>query len=205
MSDKAQEILLGNSVQPPERLDEDEDQNGMLLNQEAVYQSSVIDILDHIGHPDFKFIYFQAISDIREQTFNRRHRFVIHLLEKVSEIYDFEFFEKPSVDTDYELEQVLLFIKFLEFENYRFLSYVWRFLNQNLQRIDIEKYCKENSMKIIKETEEQLQTHPQIKIINVFLRTYYKEKYIEWFIQNTKKSKIMIILEILESEGKLNG
>jgi hypothetical protein len=205
MSDKSQELLLGNSVQPPERLDEDEDQNGELRNEKAVYESSVTDVLDHVGHPDFKFIYFEAIPDIKEQYFKRRHLFVKDLLEKVSEVYDFEFFEKPEINTDYELDQILLFIEFLEFDNYRFISYVWRFLKQDLQKIDIEKYCKSNSMKIIKETEEQLETHPQIKIIDLFLRTYYKEKYIEWFVQNTKKSKIMIILEILESEGKLNG
>ena len=49
-------------------------------------------------------------------------------------------------------------------------------------------------MRIIKETEEQLETHPQTELITKFLRTYYKEKYIEWFVENTEKSKIMIIL-----------
>jgi len=205
MSDKSQELLLGNSVQPPERLDEDEDQNGVLRNEKAVYESTVADILDHVGHPDFKFIHINAIPVIREQSFKRRYRLVQDLLKKVSEVYDYEFYEKPETDTDYELDQVRLFIEFLEYNNFRFLSYVWRFLNQNLQTIDIESYCKANAMRIIKETEEQSETHPQTKLINLFLRTYYKEKYIEWFVKNTENSKTEIILEILESEGKLNG
>jgi len=205
MSDKSQELLLGNSVQPPERLDEDEDQNGMIRNETAVYESSVTDIMDHVGHPDFKFIYWNLSNDINQQSFKRKRRFVVEMLEKISEVYDFEFFAKAETDTDYEIEQMMLFIEFIEYNNYRFLSYVWRFLNQDLQTIDIEKYCNTNAMKIIKETEEQLETHPQTESITNFLRTYYKEKFIEWFVKNTEKAKIMIILEILESEGKLNG
>lgn len=205
MSDKSQELLLGNSVQPPERLDEDEDQNGMIRNETAVFESSVTDIMDHVGHPDFKFIYWDLSNDIKQQPFKRKRRFVVEMLEKISEVYDFEFFAKPETDTDYEIEQIMLFIEFLEYDNYRFLSYVWRFLNQDLQTIDIEKYCNANAMKIIKETEEQLETHPQTGSITNFLRTYYKEKFIEWFVKNTEQAKIMIILEILESEGKLNG
>ena len=205
MSDKSQELLLGNSVQPPERLDEDEDQNGMIRNETAVFESSVTDIVDHVGHPDFKFIYWDLNNDIKQQPFKRKRRFVVEMLEKISEVYDFEFFAKPETDTDYEIEQIMLFIEFLEYDNYRFLSYVWKFLNQDLQTLDIEKYCNSNAMKIIKETEEQLETHPQTESITNFLRTYYKEKFIEWFVKNTENAKIMIILEILESEGKLNG
>jgi len=205
MSDKSQELLLGNSVQPPVRLDEDEDQNGMIRNEMAVFESSVTDIVDHVGHPDFKFIYWDLNNDIKQQPFKRKRRFVVEMLEKISEVYDFEFFAKPETDTDYEIEQIMLFIEFLEYDNYRFLSYVWKFLNQDLQTLDIEKYCNSNAMKIIKETEEQLETHPQTESITNFLRTYYKEKFIEWFVKNTENAKIMIILEILESEGKLNG
>ena len=205
MSDKSQELLLGNSVQPPVRLDEDEDQNGMIRNEMAVFESSVTDIVDHVGHPDFKFIYWDLNNDIKQQPFKRKRRFVVEMLEKISEVYDFEFFAKPETDTDYEIEQIMLFIEFLEYDNYRFLSYVWKFLNQDLQTLDIEKYCNANAMKIIKETEEQLETHPQTESITNFLRTYYKEKFIEWFVKNTENAKIMIILEILESEGKLNG
>ena len=205
MSDKSQELLLGDTVMPPERLDEDETNQQEFIDNRAIYDSGVADIMDHVGHPDFKFIYFQTLPDIREQFFKWRHRFVEKMLDKISEVYDFEFFEKTETDTDYELEQMHLFIQFLEFDNFRFLAYVWRFLKQDLQKIDIEQYCKSNAMKIIKETEEQLETHPQTELITKFLRTYYKEKYIEWFLENTEKSKIMIILEILESEGKLNG
>ena len=47
------------------------------------------------------------------------------------------------------------------------------------------------------ETEEQLEIHPQNELINIFLKTFYKERYIEWFIKNTQQSKNDIILEII--------
>lgn len=201
MSDKSQELLLGDTVMPPERLDEDEDDYQSFIDTQAIYDSGVADIMDHVGYPDFKFTYYQTLPDIQVQYFKRRRRFVQKMLEKISEVYDFEFYEKPELNTDYQLGQALLFIEFLEYDNFRFLSYVWRFLKQDLQKIDIEKYCKANEMKIIRETEEQLESHPQNELITKFLRGYYKEKYIEWFITNTIQNKIEIILEIADAEN----
>ena len=105
------------------------------------------------------------------------------------------------VDTVYQQEQLYEFIEFLEFDNYRFLSYVWRFLldeSIKLMKLDIEGFCKTNTMKIIKETEEQLETHSQNRLITIFLRTYYKEKYIEWFTTMSQRYKVEIISENYE-------
>jgi len=203
MSDKSQEILLGDSIEPPE-FDSDERQLEF-RDEKAEYESNVIDILDHVGNLDFKFVYLDFIPAIKRQTFNRKRRFVQKLLEKIAEVYDFEFAYEPELDTDYELDEMLLFVEFLEFNNIRFLSYVWGFLKQDLIRIDIWDYCKKNDMRIIRETEEQLDTHPQPKWISKFLRTYYKEKFIDWFATNSEQSKVEIQLEIYEREGKLNG
>jgi hypothetical protein len=205
MSDKSQEILLGQSVIPPERLDEDEDRIIDRTDQEAEYESNVIDILDHVGTTDFKFVYLDFIPQIKRQKFDRKRRFVQKLLEKIAEVYDFEFPYEVELDTKYEIDEMLLFVEFLEFDNIRFLSYVWGFLKQDLIRIDIWDYCQKNDMRIIKEVDEQLDTHPQSKWISKFLRTYYKEKFIEWFATNSEQSKVEIQLEIYEREGKLNG
>ena len=73
-----------------------------------------------------------------------------------------------------------------------------RFLGpKNLIKLDREKYCKSNSDKIIKEIDEQLEIHPQPKLIALFLRSYYKEKIIDWVIKNTEQNKIEITVEIL--------
>ena len=119
--------------------------------------------------------------------------------------YDYRFPETPDFDTELALVNCLEFIRFLEYDNILFISFVWQHLNVKLLNLDIESYCKRNSLKIIKETEEQLESHEQNELISIFLRTYYKEKFIEWFIRETERSKTPILLEILEREGKLNG
>ena len=122
--------------------------------------------------------------------------------EKIAEIYDWEFPDEWAlVDTVYQQEMLYEFIEFLEFDNYRFLSYVWKFLLDDvikLMRLDIKQFCVSNPMRVIKETEEQLETHSQNKLITIFLRTYYKEKYIEWFSKMSQKFKTDIIAENYE-------
>ena len=179
-----------------ERMDEYED--------DAIYRSSSIDLQDTLGEREFKFVYPILIDDIQAQPFKRRRIFCQKMLKKIEEVYDYTFPENPELDTNPDLSICLEFIKFLEYDNIIFLSFVWQHLNVNLLNLDIESYCKKNANKIIKETEEQLESHEQNELIQLFLRTYYKEKFIEWIVRETERSKTSILLEILEREGKLN-
>lgn len=179
-----------------ERMDEFED--------DAIYQSSSIDLQDHVGDPDFKLVYPILIEDIVTATFDNQRIFCQKILDKIEEVYDYRFPETPVLDSNDAILDCLHFIKFIEYDNVVFLSFVWQYLNAKLLNLDIEAYCKRNADKIIKEVEEQLETHEQNELISIFLRTYYKVKFIEWFIRETERSKTSILLEILEREGKLN-
>ena len=101
--------------------------------------------------------------------------------------------------------KVLEFIEFLEYDNIMFLSFVWEMLKVDIMKVDIETICNSKQNIIINEVEEQLETHDQAELISLFLRTYYKENFIKWFIRQSERSKAFIKLEILEREGKLNG
>lgn len=200
MSQRSEEAFIEALMEYPEmddaeRMDEYED--------DAIYQSSSIDLRDTLGHEDFKQTYPILIEDILAQTFDNRRIFCQKMLETVEEVYDYQFPETFEFDSEQEIESCLDFIKFLEYNNVLFLSFVWQHLNADLLKLDIEKYCKSNEMKIIKETEEQLESHEQGELTSIFLRTYYKEKYIEWFIRETERSKMQILIEILEREGKI--
>jgi len=39
-------------------------------------------------------------------------------------------------------------------------------------------------------------------MIALFLRTYYKEKYIEWFIKNSETGKVEITVELNQGKGE---
>ncbi len=201
MSERSQKAFVEAMVQYPEM---DDDERMDEFEDDAIYQSSSIDLQDTLGDSDFKFIYPILIKDIESATFDNQKIFCQKMLEKIAEEYDFTFPEKPELTMNVEIKNCLEFIKFLEYDNIIFLSLVWQHLNINLLALDVKSYCISNQNKIIKEVEEQLETHEQNELISIFLRTYYKSKFIEWFIKNSNRSKTQIILEILEREGKLN-
>ena len=202
MSERSQKAFVEAMVQYPEM---DDDERMDEFEDDAIYQSSSIDLQDTLGKNNFKFIYPILIKDIIISTFDNQKIFCQKMLEKIVEIYDFTFPEKPELTMNMEIKNCLDFIKFLEYDNIIFLSLVWQHLNINLLTVNIKSYSISNQNKIIKEVEEQLETHEQNELISTFLRTYYKSKFIEWFIEQSERSKTQILLEILEREGKLNG
>ena len=201
MSERSQKAFIEAMVAYPEM---DDDERMDEFEDDAIYQSSSMDLQDSLGDPDFKFVYPILMEDILRATFDNRRIFCQKMLNKIEELYDYRFPETPDFDSEMAIVNCLEFIRFLEYDNILFISFVWQHLNVKLLNLDIESYCKKNAIKIIKETEEQLETHEQSELISIFLRTYYKEKFIEWFIRETERSKTSILLEILEREGKLN-
>lgn len=200
MSEKSQEMLLYTLVEPPE-FDADEEEIEARY-KDAFYQSSKIDIQDQLNTDDFKDTWLVLKSDIQNETIKLQRIFSEQTLDKIFEIYDFSFPAKILLDTQYEINDFYEFLEFLEYKNVNFISNVWQLLKPvNLMRFDVEGFCKQNYAKVIREIEEQLEVHPQSELISLFLRTYYKEKIIEWFVDRTNRYKIDITIQIFE-EGE---
>lgn len=202
MSERSDKAFIEAMVQYPEM---DDDERMDEFEDDAIYQSSSIDIQDNLGESDFKFVYPILLPDIQTATFDNQRIFCQKMLKKIEEVYDYSFPEKPELESNMHINICLEFIKFLEYDNIIFLSFVWQHLNVKLLELDVESYCNKNQDKIINEVDEQLESHEQNELISTFLRTYYKVKFIEWFIRETERSKTLILLEIIEREGKLNG
>jgi hypothetical protein len=196
MSDKSQELLLGLSAEPPE-MDSDQDEVDDILDHASLV-SSERDILDHMGKEDFELIWAVQFEFIRNQPLEEHIRFAESLLEKVFELYDYQFPEKVYIFTKKDVEEVYSFIKFLEYKNSDFLSVICRVLGFDVIKENIENYCKVNTMRIIKEVEEQSSTYYSNQLISIFLRTYIKDDFIKWFSKQIKKSKMEIAEKIYE-------
>jgi len=197
MSEKSQEMLLYSIIEPPEFDGDAEEIESMY--QDGIYQSSKIDIQDQLNTDNFKDTWLVLKSDIENETINLQRIFSEQTLDKIFEIYDFRFPAKILLDTQYEINDFYEFMEFLEYNNENFISNVWRFLKPvNLMRFGIAAFCNSNPQKVIREIEEQLEVHPQSELINLFLRTYYKEKIIEWFVDRTERYKINITIQIFE-------
>lgn len=195
MSDKAQEILLGTIIEPPESDSiHDEIENRY---DETIFQSSAFDIIDSIGTEEFKMNWLVLKQDIQQKGIIEQRQFVISTLEKIKEYYDFEFPRKIDYDTQDEIDEFYKFLEFLEYDNVEFLSKVWFFLRvDNILQLNLKEYCNSNQQLIIKEIDEQNELMAS-KIIRMFLRSLYLEKIIEWFYKKTLTSKIEIQSNVL--------
>lgn len=202
MSDAAYEALILGIDEYYEYDDSEEMDNEEVI---GIFNFARISIEDALGTYDFKNTYINLIPDIKDKPFKLRRIFCQKMLDKIFELYDFQFPTTQDVSTNGDIARVLDFIQFLEYDNVLFLSLVWEMLKVDIMEVDIETMCKRKENIIINEVEEQSETHHQSELILIFLRTYYKEKFIEWFIRESKRSKVFIKLEILEREGKLNG
>jgi len=190
MSEKSQEMLLSLINEPPET-DSDEKEIDQRYDK-AIYESNKADILVNIGKNDFKYVWLVSKEEIKFNSEKRQSIFAQQVLDKISEVYDFKFPDDLTLSTQLEIDEFYNFMEFLEFNNFRFLSYVWGILHSNLINLDIENYCKDNADKIIKEVEEQLDVHPQEKLVSIFLKTFYRDGFIKWFIKNTNRNLIEI-------------
>jgi hypothetical protein len=192
MSDKSQEILLGTITEPPET-----DADSLEIDQRfdrAAYESSKRDILDHIKDEDFKYMWPITNKDIINQPIQDQAIFIEQALEKISELYDFEFSVTRMFSSKYECGLFYEFLQFLEYNNLSLLETVWKSLNVDLQKTNIKTFLEQNGVKIISEIDRVIKLNQYSEMISLFLRTYYKEKMIEWFYNHTIRNKVALII-----------
>lgn len=200
MSEKSTEILVGGSTMPPEMDNFAEDQDAKDLI--SIYESSVYDILDQMNKETFFDTYTILKDDITSMSEYEGFEilvkvFVDKYLDKMSEIYEFEFSPIPIYDTDIKIREMFEFIEFVEFANVKVLKYVWRYLDDILE-VDIEKYVRSNEKVIIEEITNQTNLLKLNENISEFLRTYDKEGLMNWFINRSERNKYQIYSENLE-------
>jgi len=144
------------------------------------------------------YVWLTSKEDIQYKSVTEQAIFVEQILDKIEEVYDFTFSEKITFENKYEIQNFYKFLEFLEFNNTAFISFVWQILNpKDFFNMDIKKYCNDNSDKILKEVEEQIQVHPQPELITKFLRGFYREGFIEWFAKHTIRKKVEIQIKII--------
>jgi len=191
MSDNLKSLLSSN-INLPE-VEEDDDKN---LNRKAEIQYVFLDVIDTIGNETFKPIYMNSIDFIKTTSLRSQRILCSKILEKVDEVYEIKFMENIDLNTLEDMEEVYKLVEFIEYDHVKFVADVWRFLNVNLLKIDIKKYCNDNSTKIIREIDDQLETHLLSKMISEFLRTNIKSVVVNVFAKMTEKSKIDILINV---------
>jgi len=197
-------VLCGNSIEEPE-LEYDDAQvasdTGFPVQEEASREYDFTTITDNMNQPDFKENYLEAMKQIRKLSLKKQQILAFAIIQKMPVKYDFQF--SITFDPFYSLEDIYELYKFIEFVEYdheKFITNVWKLLNPDTNSFQVEKFCEHNIPKIISEIEEQLETHEYSELITDFLRTYNKDKLIEWFCEKSKNLRTSILITLLRKE-----
>jgi len=195
-------VLCGNTFPLPEYDYEDEMIEGNTTTpvvDAGLMQYYFVNITDYMGKPEFKENYNSVISHIKRHTLKNQQYLAFAIVQKLPEKYGFEFSVKVNPFYNQEdINELFDFIEFVEFKHEKFITDVWKYLNPDLNSFQLQKFCEQNIPKILREIEEQLDTHHYSELITDFFRTYDKEKLIEWFCEKSKALYVSILLALRE-------
>jgi len=199
MSDRAIE-LISSYVDPSPEVDSDISQYEYT---DILFPKYIMmEFIDGIGSEDFKEIYLTFINDIKQLDFWDQQSLAQAILVKILELYEFEFPITVLLDTKYQVDQVYDLIKFLEFDNITFIGDVWKSLQVDPSKVALDQYCFDHVDLVLTEITNQIKTYEFDQLISEFLRTYIKDKMIDWFISKTEKNLQLVKLRIYEQEIK---
>jgi len=189
-------VLLGTSF-PLLEVDPEESSD---IEETALIQYEFLEIINHIGEPEFKQVYLEVRDDVMTQSLQNRAILCSHILEKITEIYEYEFPTMVDLTDEKNVAGVFELIEFIEYNHVDFFAKVWKRLKVNLLSLDIKEFCETNRNKIIASIDREIQTEDFGQLISIFLRTNDKFNMVNLFTKLTEKSKILIILRMMEGE-----
>jgi hypothetical protein len=195
-------VLCGNTFPLPEYDYDDEmvegDTNTPVVDH-GLREYYFVNITQYMATPEFKENYNSVIPHIKSHSTKKQQELAFAIVQKLPEKYGFEF--SITYDPFYsqnEVDELYNFIEFVEFKHEKFITNIWKFLKPDLNPFRLEIFCEQNSPKILREIEEELETTHYSELITDFLRTYDKEKLIEWFCEKSKALYVSILLALRE-------
>ena len=194
-------VMLGNSIREPEVDYDDAEVASQLrypVEEEALREYYDVTIVDKIGKPDFKEHYLSASIHTKRFKIEAQQLLVNSIMNQIKEVYDYIPSVIHDVDSYESINEVYKFIEFIEYNHEDFIVEVWSFLKPDVNSFQVEKYCEQNSVKIISEIEEQLKSQYFSWLITDFLRTYNKNNIIHWFCEKSKNVRGLILLNLIE-------
>lgn len=196
-------VLLGNSIEEPEVDYDDAEVSSELghpVEEDALMEYFYITITRNIGKADFREEYLSVYPDVMRYSTEKKQVLAESILKQIKQVYDYTPSRIVDTNSEIEINNVLKFIEFIEYDHEDFIIEVWTFLNPETNSFQVEKYCEQNKIKIISEIEEQLTSREFPWMIADFLRTYNKEDITTWFCEKSKRLRSAILLKLIQGE-----
>jgi len=193
--------VLCDMIDPEDSGDEgSETQYEISLGYSDMYD--LLEIHSYFGTPNFKSIYLSSINDIKEQNVKNQATLCLRLLDKIFELYEFEFPQTPILNSQQDLNRVYELIEFLEFDNENFLVSVWdSFGKKNIVSLDLDIFFygnKVNILKLLEQITNNSLLYDQNSLVNEFLNSCHKEALIKIFIKMTSRMRVEITSQLMK-------
>jgi len=186
--------LLGGIDYIPEVDDEENEE----MVEDAIKSYFMLEILNSVGEENFKEVYYSMIGDIKQFPMEEQFNFCRSILDKIKEVYNFEFPRQIEVLTEDSVNQIYILLQFIEFNYIDFLAELMKPYNFDFRKGNNREFIESNYDRIERDIEVISKNVPEI--ISEFLRTYNKEDFINWLVNRIEKSKMLVLLKIKEGE-----
>ena len=196
-------VLCGNTIEEPEVDYDDqtvESESGDPVVDNGLMQYYFTSVVDYMGTPEFQSNYESVIFHVKRYPTIKQQLLADSIVDRLPEKYDFEFSINFNFINQDEINELYEFIEFVEYKHEKFITDVWKFLNPDTNSFQVEKFCEHNTPNIISGIEDQLESHHYSELIADFLRTYNKDKLIEWFCEKSKNLRASILIALLRKE-----
>lgn len=197
----AEKILLGNSVPSPEEEMDDEDK----LEEETKLEYAFKTVILSIGKENFESVYKTLKPVIKESGIQKQKDFVVEILEKIKEVYNFEVPINYDFNNIENIDKVYNLLEFLEFNYIEFLTILWKESRANLKKINPMEFIFRNGEAEIMMLVDRIATYYEFsgkfpEFILTFLKNYNKNDFIEFIVNKTNDNKMLIYSNITLGE-----
>lgn len=188
-----EKILIGESI-PLDEVDDESNLEDMIPSAELNADMSTI--INYFGTEEFKGLYLNLYHEIRLYKIKDKRELCEKIIDKISDMYDFDFFPKLVFDDENDIENFLKFVEFLEYDYINFLSEIISGLDLELLKKDVNKFLDLNWSQL----SLRVNSYQKNEIISKFLRTNNKNGLYEFIRSRLEKDKMLVILNSLERE-----
>ena len=195
-------VLCGNTIEEDE-VDYDDDEFGDPAVDSGLMQYYFVNVIDYMNHPELKENYMSVIGHIRKYSTKHQQLLAMAIIQNIPDKYDFQFSATPDpFYSQDDINELYKFIEFVEYDHEKFIVSIWKGLNPDTNSIQLQNFCEHNIPKILAEIEEHLELHYYPEMIADFLRTYNKDKLIEWFCEKSVNLRSSILIALYERSKK---
>lgn len=180
--------------------DEDDEDNPEIAHN-ASMDYDLYSIVNSIDTPEFKQVFLALYNDVENFTLEFHRKLCYKILDRIEEIFNYRFPENIEIVSKENAEEVYKFIRFVGFDYIDFFAKVWRKVDSSVNVLSITSSIGDV---IMREVDNLARFDPPSRLSGIFLLTYDRISFLEFFIRKSTESKMLIKLRIMEGDLK-NG